>query len=97
MDRRYTFLLIHGAWHYGELWAPVAENLRMAGHEVHTPTVAGHTRDARPGERDIGHAQGVNSIVEYITSTASAGRSFRASRRRFPSVSGGSSTGTPSC
>ncbi len=68
MDRRYTFVLIHGAWHYGELWAPVAENLRMAGHQVHTPTVAGHTRDARPGERDVGHAQGVNSIVEYITS-----------------------------
>ncbi|MFB9128852.1 alpha/beta fold hydrolase [Paraburkholderia dipogonis] len=66
MERGYTFVLVHGAWHYGDLWAPVAENLRIAGHEVHTPTVAGHAYNAQPRERDVGHADGVASVVEYI-------------------------------
>ena len=37
----YTFVLVHGAWHGGWCWARVATRLREAGHEVHTPTLAG--------------------------------------------------------
>lgn len=29
-----TFVLVHGAWHSGACWAPTAELLRAAGHEV---------------------------------------------------------------
>ena len=36
-----TFILVHGAWHGGWCWRDVAPALRRAGHEVHTPTLAG--------------------------------------------------------
>jgi hypothetical protein len=39
-----TFVLIHGFWHYGELWDQVANALRWSGHKVHTPTIAGFGR-----------------------------------------------------
>ncbi|MET7989656.1 alpha/beta fold hydrolase [Amycolatopsis sp. NPDC005232] len=35
------FVLVHGAWHFGELWDPVRKHLEDAGHEVHTPTAGG--------------------------------------------------------
>lgn len=61
--RRYTFVLIHGSWHDGGLWAPVAEHLRRLGHGVHTPTIAGHGRHA---DKDVTHDQAVASIVDYL-------------------------------
>jgi pimeloyl-ACP methyl ester carboxylesterase len=36
-----TFVLIHGAWHGGWAWRPVAQHLRAAGHRVLTPTLPG--------------------------------------------------------
>ena len=60
-----TFVLIHGAWHYGALWGEVAKPLRDAGHTVHTPTLAGNG----PGEdvvRTVGHADAVASAVNYV-------------------------------
>ncbi len=59
-----TYILIHGAWHDGSLWADVATPLREAGHEVHTPTLAGNG----PGDidRTVGHAEAVQSAVDYI-------------------------------
>lgn len=63
MNDSYTFVLIHGAWHDGGLWAPVAEHLRLAGHRVHMPTVAGHGAHA---DRQVSHADGVRSIVDYL-------------------------------
>jgi pimeloyl-ACP methyl ester carboxylesterase len=36
-----TFLLVHGAWHGGWCWRPVAERLRKAGHEVFAPSLTG--------------------------------------------------------
>ena len=50
-----TFVLIHGAWHYGALWEEVARPLRAAGHEVHTPTLAG--KRAGRGRRPDGRAR----------------------------------------
>ncbi len=63
MHEAYTFVLIHGAWHEGTLWASVAEHLRRAGHTVHTPTVAGHGKGVR---KDVNFAEGVISILDYI-------------------------------
>ncbi|MEM7057663.1 MAG: alpha/beta fold hydrolase [Pseudomonadota bacterium] len=36
-----TFVLMHGAWHGGWCWRPVAEILRSRGHKVTTPTQTG--------------------------------------------------------
>jgi hypothetical protein len=36
------FVLVHGSWHDGSLWGPVADRLRALGHAVETPTIAGH-------------------------------------------------------
>ena len=60
-----TFVLIHGAWHYGALWEDVAKPLRKAGHTVHTPTLAGNG----PGndiDRTVGHSDAVKSAVDYV-------------------------------
>lgn len=36
-----TFVLIHGAWHGGWCWGPVADILRAKGHKVYTPSLTG--------------------------------------------------------
>jgi pimeloyl-ACP methyl ester carboxylesterase len=59
----YRFVLVHGAWHDGGLWAPVATALRRMGHEVHTPTMAGNGKDA---DRNVDHAACTASILDHI-------------------------------
>ena len=54
-------VLVHGSWHDGSLWKPVADTL--AGHEVTTPTIAGHGKDV---DKDISHDDCVRSIVDHI-------------------------------
>jgi pimeloyl-ACP methyl ester carboxylesterase len=36
-----NFILVHGAWHGGWAWQPVASRLRAAGHRVLAPTCPG--------------------------------------------------------
>ena len=49
-----TFLLIHGQWHDGESWEPVAGLLRARGHATLAPDLpfddpaAGYEDRARP-------------------------------------------------
>jgi pimeloyl-ACP methyl ester carboxylesterase len=59
-----TYVLVHGAWHTGELLEPVAAHIRGMGHTVHTPTLAGN----RPGDdrSAIGLADAVRSLVDYL-------------------------------
>ena len=58
-----TYVLVHGAWHTGELMEAVAAPIRAAGHTVHCPTVAGNN----PGDpRTLGLAEAIDSIVAYI-------------------------------
>ncbi len=59
----YTFVLIHGSWHDGALWNPVADHLRSKGHTGHTPTIAGHGKGVN---KDVTHADCVRSIVDYV-------------------------------
>ena len=59
-----TYVLIHGAWHDGSCWDEVATQLRTAGHEVHTPTLAGQGRG--DVSRAVGHADAVASAAEAI-------------------------------
>lgn len=57
------FVLVHGSWHDGETFAAVADKLRGYGHEVHTPTIAGHGKNAN---KAVNHADCTASIVRYI-------------------------------
>lgn len=52
-----TFVLVHGAWHGGWCWHHVARALRIAGHQVYTPTLTGL------GERSHLLADGVDLEV----------------------------------
>ncbi len=59
-----TYVLIHGAWHTGELLDATADPIRTAGHEVHLPTLAGN----RPGDpKSVGLEEAISSIVDYFT------------------------------
>lgn len=58
------FLLIHGAWHGGWTWRPVAEQLRAAGHRVLTPTLPGLADGADPNENSL--ADVVDFVVELV-------------------------------
>ena len=58
-----NFLLIHGSWHDGSAWQFVAEHLRQQGHQVFTPTVAGHGKGA---DLRVSHSDCVDSIVDYV-------------------------------
>jgi pimeloyl-ACP methyl ester carboxylesterase len=57
------FVLVHGAWHYGELWNPVREHLEAAGHEVHTPTAAGLGAD---DDKHVDLRACAAPIVDYL-------------------------------
>lgn len=58
-----TYVLVHGAWHTGELFEPVAGPIRAAGHQVHCPTLAGNN----PGDpRTVGLEQAIASLVDYL-------------------------------
>jgi pimeloyl-ACP methyl ester carboxylesterase len=59
-----TYVLVHGAWHTGELLEPVAQHLRAHGHTVHCPTLAGN----RPGDdrSKVGLADACRSLTEYV-------------------------------
>lgn len=58
-----TYVLVHGSWHDGSLWGPVADRLTQTGNIVHAPTVAGHGPGA---DRNVNLAQCIQSIIDYI-------------------------------
>ena len=59
-----TYVLVHGAWHTGELLEPVAQQLRARGHTVHCPTLVGN----RPGDdrSRVGLADAARSLAAFI-------------------------------
>ena len=57
------FVLIHGAWHYAELFEATAQPIRDAGHEVFIPTLYGNA----PGDpKDIGLQAVIDKAVDYF-------------------------------
>ena len=48
-----TYVLLHGAWHGGWCWRPVADALRARGHRVFTPTQTGLGERSHLLSRDI--------------------------------------------
>ncbi|MBX3652639.1 MAG: alpha/beta hydrolase [Ramlibacter sp.] len=59
-----TYVLVHGAWHTGELLEPVADAIRAMGHTVHCPTLAGN----RPGDdrATSGLGEAAQSLVDFL-------------------------------
>lgn len=58
-----TYVLVHGAWHTGDLLADVAAPIRAAGHVVHTPTLVGN----RPGDgKGSGLQAAIDGLVGYF-------------------------------
>ena len=57
------FILVHGAWHNGELMEPVAKSIRKAGHEVHLPTLQGN---GPSDDKLVGLSEVITSLENYI-------------------------------
>ncbi|MGH7006006.1 MAG: alpha/beta fold hydrolase, partial [Alphaproteobacteria bacterium] len=58
-----TYVLVHGAWHTGELLEDVAKPIRAKGHQVHCPTLAGN----RPGDsKKVGLEDAIRSLTDYF-------------------------------
>ncbi|MDE1149982.1 MAG: alpha/beta hydrolase [Azospirillaceae bacterium] len=60
------FVLVHGAYHGGWCWSPVAERLRAAGHAVHTPTLIGLGNRAHLGHPGIGLEDHILDVVGLV-------------------------------
>ncbi|MGJ0203193.1 alpha/beta hydrolase [Leucobacter sp. gxy201] len=55
-----TFILIHGAWHGGWAWRPVAEELRRSGHRVIAPTLPGLA------DGDDPRSHSLTDVIDYL-------------------------------
>lgn len=63
-----TFVLVHGAWHGGWSWQPVAARLAAKGHTVHRPTLTGLGDRAHLSSRDVDlatHVQDITSMLRF--------------------------------
>lgn len=58
-----TYILVHGAWHTGNLLENIADVIRSDGHTVHTPTLAGNNAG---DNKSIGLDEAIQSLVSYI-------------------------------
>ena len=61
-----NFVLVHGAWHGGWAWQPVAQRLRSAGHHVTTPTLTGLGERSHLVEADTDLATHVEDLVLHL-------------------------------
>jgi pimeloyl-ACP methyl ester carboxylesterase len=62
-----TYLLVHGAWHGGEVWERVVPLLAAAGHRVYAPSLTGHGEKAHLLGPDVGLDTHVDDVVRLIT------------------------------
>jgi pimeloyl-ACP methyl ester carboxylesterase len=59
-----NYVLVHGAWHTGKELEPTAAPIRAAGHQVHTPTIAGN----KPGDpKTVGLNDAIESIAGFLS------------------------------
>jgi len=63
-----TFVLVHGGFHGGWCYAPVAASLRSKGHEVHTPTLSGLGDRAHLAAQAINLSTHIQDVVAVIKS-----------------------------
>ncbi|GAB7534594.1 alpha/beta fold hydrolase [Burkholderia sp. 3C] len=63
-----TFVLVHGAYQGGWVYARLARKLRAAGHEVHTPTLTGLGERSHLADRAINldtHIQDIVNVFKF--------------------------------
>ena len=75
------FVLVHGAWQGGYVYARVARLLREAGHDVHTPTLTGLGERYHLANHAINldtHIQDIFNVFKYenITDAILCGHSY---------------------
>ena len=66
--RQATFLLVHGTWLGGWIWAGVADRLRAMGHRVFTPTLTGCGERHHLIGPDIGletHIRDLTGVIDW--------------------------------
>jgi pimeloyl-ACP methyl ester carboxylesterase len=61
-----TFVLVHGAWHGGWCWQRTTPLLERAGHQAHTPTLAGLSNKSHLLSPAVGLDTHIEDIVSYI-------------------------------
>ena len=61
-----TYVLVHGSWAGGWIWAPVAERLRAQGHRVFAPTQTGLGERRHLLSRDIAISTFVDDVANVI-------------------------------
>jgi pimeloyl-ACP methyl ester carboxylesterase len=76
-----TFVLVHGAWHGGWCYKPVAQLLRNAGHQVYTPTLTGlgeRSHLMSPAVNVDTHVQDIVNVLrwEELSDVVLAGHSY---------------------
>ena len=57
-----TYVLVHGAWHNGELLKNVAEAIELDGHKVHTNAEGNQDGDSK----NVGLNDAIDSLISYI-------------------------------
>jgi pimeloyl-ACP methyl ester carboxylesterase len=63
-----VFVLVHGAFEGGWCWSRVARGLRLAGHDVYTPTLTGCGERFHLLSRDVSlatHIEDVAAVLRY--------------------------------
>ena len=58
-----TYVLVHGAWHTGDLLKEVANTIESEGHKVYTPTLAGNNPQ---DDKSVGLNDPIKSPVSYF-------------------------------
>ena len=61
-----SFVLVHGAWHTGQLFEATADPIRAQGHKVYLPTLAGNQPDQK--KDGVGLEEAVQSMLDYFES-----------------------------
>ncbi|PZF61647.1 alpha/beta hydrolase [Curtobacterium sp. MCPF17_047] len=62
-----TFVLVHDAWHAGQVWDRIVPLLEAAGHACHAPSLTGHGSRASLLGPEVGlhtHIDDVTSLIE---------------------------------
>lgn len=59
-------VLIHGSFHGGWVWEPVASTLRGAGHSVHAPTLTGLGERSHLVGPNVGLSVNVRDVVKVL-------------------------------
>lgn len=80
-DNTKTFVLVHGAWHGGWCWTPVAAELRSRGHRVFQPTLTGLGERLHLASERIDldtHVTDITNVIYYenLTDIVLVGHSY---------------------